>query len=82
MRRGHGVAIGESGDYFKLTSAVFAIGGSLIQTTPWMALCSGLFALAPVITLGNYFRELAFAWYWGQKNRTQEPVGVSTEIAA
>jgi predicted metal-dependent phosphoesterase TrpH len=82
VRRGHGVAIGESGDYFKLTSAVFAIGGSLIQTTPWMALCSGLFALAPVVTLGNYFRELAFAWYWGQKNRTQDPIGVSTEIAA
>src|ERR1700749_2368309 len=60
MRRGQSIAIGESGDYLKLTSAVFAIGGSLIRTTPWMALCAALFALAPAITLGNYARELAF----------------------
>jgi predicted metal-dependent phosphoesterase TrpH len=81
MRRGQSIATGESGDYFKLTSAVFAIGGSLIRTKPWVALCSGLFAFAPVITLGNYARELAFAWYWGQRNRPQDPVGVSPEVA-
>jgi len=23
----------------------------------------------------NYCREQAFAWYWGQKNRTAEPQG-------
>ena len=22
-----------------------------------------------MVTAGNYFRELAFAWYWGNKNR-------------
>src|SRR3984957_4226658 len=47
MGRGQSAAVGESGDYLKLTSAVFAIGGSLIRATPWMGLCSALFVLAP-----------------------------------
>jgi hypothetical protein len=80
MRRGQGVAGGESGDYFKLTSAVLAIGGSLVRKKPWMGLCAGLFALAPAVTLANYFREMAFAWYWGQKNRPEDPVGVAPEV--
>jgi predicted metal-dependent phosphoesterase TrpH len=81
LQRGHGIAIGESGDYFKLTSVVFSIGGSLIRTTPLMGLCAGLFALAPVIILGNYVRELVFAWYWGQRNRTRNPIGALPEVA-
>jgi len=80
MRRGQSTAIGESGDYFKLTAAVFAIGGSLIRATPWMALGAGLFAVAPAVTLANYFREMAFAWYWGQRNRPENPVGVAPEV--
>jgi predicted metal-dependent phosphoesterase TrpH len=80
MRRGQSVAVGESGDYFKLTSAVFAIGGSLIRNVPWMSLGAGLFTLAPAVTLANYFRELAFAWYWGQKNRPEDPVGMAPEV--
>lgn len=80
MRRGQGVAIGESGDYFKLTSAVLNIGASLVKASPWMALGAGLFALAPMITLANYFRELAFAWYWGQKNRPEDPIGATPEV--
>ena len=81
MQRGQSIAIGESGDYFKLTSAVCSIGGSFLKETPWARLCAGLFVLAPAITLGNYFRELAFAWYWGQKNRSQGPVGIAPEVA-
>jgi predicted metal-dependent phosphoesterase TrpH len=81
MRRGQSVAIGESGDYMKLTSAVFAIAGSLVRATPWMALCAGLLALAPAVTLGNYVREMAFACYWGRKNRLREPVGIAPEAA-
>jgi predicted metal-dependent phosphoesterase TrpH len=81
MRRGQSVAVGESGDYFKLTSAVCSIGGSFLKEEPWARLCAGLFVLAPAITLGNYFREMAFAWYWGQKNRPQDPVGVAPEAA-
>jgi predicted metal-dependent phosphoesterase TrpH len=81
MRRGQSIAMGESGNYFKLTADVFAIGGSLIQTQPWIALGFGLFALAPLITLGNYARELAFAWYWSQKNRPRDPLGIAPEVA-
>jgi predicted metal-dependent phosphoesterase TrpH len=81
MRRGQSIAMGESGNYFKLTADVFAIGGSLIQAQPWIALGFGLFALAPLITLGNYARELAFAWYWSQKNRPRDPLGVAPEVA-
>jgi predicted metal-dependent phosphoesterase TrpH len=81
MRRGQSIAMGESGNYFKLTADVFAIGGSLIEAQPWIALGFALFALAPLITLGNYARELAFAWYWSQKNRPRDPLGVSPEVA-
>jgi predicted metal-dependent phosphoesterase TrpH len=77
MRRGHCTPFGESGDYFKLTGAVWGIGASLLKATPAMALASPLFAVAPVVTLGKYIRELAFAWYWGQKNRPQEPAGLA-----
>lgn len=73
MRRGQSIAIGDSGDYFKLTSAILDIGTSLVSARPWMALGAGLFALAPMVTLANYFREIAFAWYWGQKNRPVNP---------
>jgi predicted metal-dependent phosphoesterase TrpH len=80
MRRGQSVALGESGDYLKLTSAVFNIAGSLLRATPWMTLCAGLLPLAPAITLANYFRELAFAWYWGQRNRPDNPIAVAPEV--
>ena len=81
MRRGQSVAHGESGDYWKLTAAVCEIGVSLVRAVPMMTLCAGLFALAPVVTLANLFRETAFAWYWGQRNRDADPVGVSPEVA-
>jgi predicted metal-dependent phosphoesterase TrpH len=81
MRRGQSVAMGESGNYFKLTSAVFEIGGSLIRATPWMGLGAALLAVAPLVTLGNYFHEMAFAWYWAQRNRPADPVGVTPEVA-
>jgi hypothetical protein len=80
LRRGQSVAMGESGDYFKLTSDVLAIGGSLVRNVPWMALLAVLFAAAPMVTLAHYFRELAFAAYWGQKNRPVEPAVVAPEL--
>jgi predicted metal-dependent phosphoesterase TrpH len=77
MRRGQCVPFGESGNYWKLTGAVWGIGASLVRTTPGMALLAALFAAVPMVTFGNYVRELAFAWYWGQKNRPQEPAGLA-----
>ena len=81
LRAGHSVARGESGDYLKLTSAVLSIGGSLVRSVPWMGLLAFLFAVAPTVTLAHYFRELVFAWYWGQKNRPVEPAGVAPEVS-
>jgi hypothetical protein len=73
LRRGQCTPSGESGDYWKLTSAVLGIGQSLVREKPWTVLLSPLFTVAPMVTAGNYFRELAFAWYWGNKNRPVEP---------
>lgn len=74
IQHGQGVAMGENGNYWKLTAAIFSIGGSLIRTTPWMALCAGLLAFAPAFILANYIREVAFALHWGERNRVIEPV--------
>ena len=73
LRRGRGIPRGQSGDYWKLTAAVMGIGGSLIAETPWMAAFGALFALVPAVTFANHLRELAFAWYWAQRNRPVEP---------
>ena len=48
----------------------------------WLTVALGLFTLAPLITLGNYARELAFAWYWSQKNRPRDPLGIAQDGAA
>jgi predicted metal-dependent phosphoesterase TrpH len=69
MRRGQSVALGESGGYWKLTAAVCGIGLSFIRSRPYTALCAGVMTVAPLITLGNWFRETVFAWYWGNRNR-------------
>jgi predicted metal-dependent phosphoesterase TrpH len=66
--RGASMPAGESGDFLKLTSAVFEIGGSLIKEKPWMLVAGGLFAAIPVVVLANYLRELVFAWQWSQKH--------------
>ncbi len=68
MRRGRSIPAGDSGDYWKLTAAVCDIGLSFMQDNPWLALAGGIMALAPVITLGNYIREVAFSSYWGNRN--------------
>jgi hypothetical protein len=85
LRRGQAIAMGESGDYWKLTSAVLGIGASLVRTKPWMLLGAALFAAAPMVTLGNYFREAAFAWHWANREKprgtTTVPATVSTTEA-
>jgi predicted metal-dependent phosphoesterase TrpH len=81
IRRGHCVPAGESGDYWKLTGAVLSIGGTLAQQKwPYAPLFSVLFGIAPIVTAVNYFRELAFAWYWGTVNRPVEPNAAMREI--
>ncbi len=79
LRRGCGVPRGESGCYLKLTSDVCTIGISLAKSDRRALVLGALLTVAPVVTLANYFREVAFAWYWGQKNRPAEPAGVTPE---
>jgi len=79
LRRGLCTPYGESGDYWKLTTAVWGIGGSLVRSDPRMMVLALLFAAAPVVTAINYLRELAFAWYWGARNRSSETAGTAPE---
>jgi hypothetical protein len=80
LRRGQSVAMGDHGDYWKLTAAVCGIGGSLIKAQPWMLLAAALFAAAPVVTLGNYLREIAFIWKWHSRHFAPEPTAVAPEL--
>jgi histidinol phosphatase-like PHP family hydrolase len=80
LRRGQGVAHGESGNCWKLTQAISSIGWSLVRSNRSAALLSPLFAFVPLFSLVNYFREQAFAWYWSQKVRTVEPEGRSLTL--
>ncbi|MES1260374.1 MAG: PHP domain-containing protein, partial [Acidobacteriota bacterium] len=75
LRRGEGRPAGESGDYLKLTSAVFEIGGSLMREKPWILGAAALFAAIPAAVLANYAKEMAFAWYWSRKSQRPEPAG-------
>jgi len=75
LRRGQGVPRGESGNCLKLTQAISSIGWNLLRTNRRAIVLSPLFAFVPLFSLVNYCREQAFAWYWGQKNRTAEPQG-------
>ena len=81
LRRGQTTTGGQHGNWWKLTAAVNEIGISLVRTERWMIAFSALFAVAPAVTFGNYVRELAFAWYWGQRNRPVEPSGITEEAA-
>ena len=82
LRRGEGVPHGESGNCWKLTQAISSIGWSLVRSNRRAAVLSPLFAFVPLFSLVNYCREQAFAWYWGQKNRTVEPEGGSLSLRA
>jgi len=79
MRRGNTSPAGESGDYWKLTAAVCGIGVSFIKARPLAGFAAGIMAFAPVITLGNYIREVGFAWYWGQRNAVPNVLPVGQE---
>ncbi len=59
-------ALGQSGDFFKLTFAVWAIGASMIGERPWTLLLSPLMAAAPLVTLGNFLREVSFERKWSR----------------
>ena len=81
MRQGQTVAAGESGDYWKLTAAVCGIGTSFLRSKPWLMPAGAIMAFAPVVILGNYFREVGFACHWGQRHSSRNPGAVGPVIS-
>ena len=65
--RGASRVAGESGNYWKLTRAIWEIGTRLIRECPGAALLSPLLAVIPAITLMNLALEFAFVAKWGRR---------------
>ena len=66
LRQGRGKVGGASGNYAKLTRAVLGIGSSLVCERPWAAALAPLMLIVPLVTLANYFCELAFYARWSR----------------
>jgi len=66
LRAGHGQVGGASGTYVKLTRCVLGIAGNFVRERPWAAALAPLMLIVPLVTLGNYFRELTFQARWAQ----------------
>jgi predicted metal-dependent phosphoesterase TrpH len=92
LRAGAGKVGGESGNYWKLTRAIWEIGARLIRECPSTALLSPLLAVIPAITLMNLALEFAFLARWGRRvaasevahgllPRAQRATGAVSEIA-
>jgi predicted metal-dependent phosphoesterase TrpH len=85
VRQGRATPSGESGDFVRLTSAVFEIGGRLMLEKPWMLSFSWLFPAIPAFVLANYLKELAFAWRWKRRQPGYVnglPVVAAVEVAS
>jgi predicted metal-dependent phosphoesterase TrpH len=67
MKQGRSQAAGISGDVWKLTKAVCAIGGSMVREKPWTVILTPLMAFVPAITIVNFLMELSFAAKWGNR---------------
>ncbi|HML16927.1 MAG TPA: PHP-associated domain-containing protein [Bryobacteraceae bacterium] len=67
LKQGRSIAIGESGDYWKLTRAIFEIGTELVREHRGAMLLAPLFALVPAVTMVNYALEAWFAMRWGRR---------------
>ncbi len=66
LRAGMGRVAGESGNYWKLTRAIFKIGTSLMREHKSTLVLIPLLAVIPAITLANLAMEFAFASRWGR----------------
>lgn len=67
LRQSRSIAVGDSGDYWKLTRAIFEIGSALVRERRATILLTPLFALVPVVTTANYALEAWFAYRWGRR---------------
>jgi predicted metal-dependent phosphoesterase TrpH len=66
LKRGRGIATGDSGDFMKLTRAVMEIGFEMLKERRWTTLLSPLMAAIPLITLAHLGLETVFAHKWGR----------------
>lgn len=66
LTQNRGRVAGASGTYLKLTQAVLGIAGSFICEQPWTVALAPVVLAIPLVTLGNYFCELAFQARWSQ----------------
>ncbi len=64
LRAGKGRVAGAHGGYLKLTRDVLSIGAGMFDEHPWTVVLAPLAFVVPLITLGNYLRDAAFARYW------------------
>jgi predicted metal-dependent phosphoesterase TrpH len=67
LRAGRATLHGESGGYWKLTSAVWKLGISMMRENRWTLALLPLAPLVPIITLANCVRELAFVSRWAPR---------------
>lgn len=67
LKLGRNRVQGESGNYWKLTRAIVAVGCGLIREHPITVLLAPLLASVPAITLVNLALELAFAQKWSRR---------------
>ena len=64
LRRGLGKVRGDAGGSAKLTRDVLSIAGSMVRECPWTLPLAPLAAAVPLVILGNYAVETAFARFW------------------
>ena len=64
LRQGRSLVAGESGNYWKLTQAVWSIGRDLMRERPWTWMLSPLLAAVPGVIMINLLCELAFVHKW------------------
>ncbi len=67
LKLGRGRVAGISGDYWKLTRAIWSIGCDLMREHRMALLLAPLLAAVPVITMVNFALEYEFATRWARR---------------
>ena len=76
LRSGCASLHGESGNYWKLTLAVYSLAAEMMREEPWTRWLLPLCLAVPFVTLANSLRELAFAYRWSTALSSRPAAGV------
>lgn len=79
LRAGRTRCHGESGNYAKLTTAVWSIGVDLMRERKWAAVLLPLLFAVPFVTAVNYAREVAFERKWASAAHRGVPSAACVE---